>query len=227
MTAGDESHGLGYQTRIVPLRVGGSDYRIRALSDRQQYADPDGAADRAGISSALWPLFGQIWPAGVVLAEAASAMPIADRRILEFGCGLALASLVLQRRDADITASDHHPLVNEFLRENAALNGLPEVPYLDAPWAGQDASLGRYDLLLGGDVLYERDHVPLLAAFLERHAEPIAEIVVSDPGRGHGNALGRALALQGYSIAEERLAFGADDAPPWRGRLLRYRRGMD
>ena len=125
----------GYATQIVPLRIGGSDYRIRALSDRQQFADPDGSAERAGISSASWPLFGQLWPAGVVLAEAASALPIAGRRILEFGCGLALASLMLQRRGADVTASDHHPLAEDFLLQNAALNGLPQVPYRDAPWA--------------------------------------------------------------------------------------------
>lgn len=216
----------GYAVQIVPLRIGGSDYRIRALSDRQQFADPHGDAERAGISSASWPLFGQVWPAGIVLAEAASAMPIEGRRILEFGCGLALTSLVLQRRSADITASDHHPLVEDFLCENAALNDLPQVRYRDAPWADEDASLGRYDLMLGGDVLYEREHVPLLAGFLERHAEPVAEIVVADPGRGHGNALSRALALQGYAIDEQRLGFGVDDAPPYRGRLLRYRRGM-
>ncbi len=100
------------------------------------------------------------------------------------------------------------------------------MPYRDAPWGSDDPNLGRYDLLLGGDVLYERDHAPLLARFLQRHAEPVAEIVVSDPGRGHGNALSRTLAEYGFSVSEERCSFGATDAPPYRGRLLRYRRGM-
>ncbi len=216
----------GYAVQIVSLRIGDNDYRMRALSDRQQFADPHGDAERAGISSASWPLFGQIWPAGVVLAEAANVLPIAGRRILEFGCGLALASLVLQRRGANITASDHHPLVADFLRQNAALNGLPEVPYRDAPWASEDPTLGRYDVLLGADVLYERDHVALLGGFLERHAAPSAEILITDPGRGHANALSRALGLQGYALSEERRSFAASDAPPYRGRLLRYRRTM-
>ena len=226
MTASEEPHAPGYDVRIVALRIGDSDYRVRALSDRRQFADPDGEAERAGISSALWPLFGQIWPAGVVLADAASMLPVEGRRILEFGCGLALSSLVLQRRGADITASDHHPLVADFLRHNAALNGLPGIPYRDAPWIEENPGLGRFDLLLGGDVLYERDHVPLLAGFLQRHAAPVAEILITDPGRGHANALGRALASQGFSVTEERLRFGVEDAPPYRGRLLRYRRGI-
>lgn len=227
MTASEEPCTPGYEVRIVTLHIGGSDYRIRALSDRQQFADPDGDAERAGISSALWPLFGQIWPAGVVLAEAASSVPIKGRRILEFGCGLALSSLVLQRRGADITASDHHPLVAEFLQHNTLLNGLPEIAYREAAWIEENPELGRFDLLLGGDVLYEREHVLLLAGFLDRHATPDAEILITDPGRGNANALGRALTAQGFSVAEERLRFGIDDVPPYRGRLLRYRRCSD
>ena len=34
---------------------------------------------------------------------------IAGKRILEVGCGIGLASLVLNHRPGDITATDHHP----------------------------------------------------------------------------------------------------------------------
>ncbi|MFI4959611.1 MAG: class I SAM-dependent methyltransferase, partial [Lysobacterales bacterium] len=108
----------GYTTRELLVRLGGHDYRIRALSDLQQFADPHQLADRIGISSALWSLFGQVWPAGRVLAEAMSTHDIVGKRILELGCGLGLSSLVLQQRHADITASDHHPLAESFLRHN-------------------------------------------------------------------------------------------------------------
>ena len=105
----------GYATRLLTLRFGGQDYRIRALSDLQQFADPHGRAERAGISSAMWSLFGQVWPAGRVLAQAMSQFDVAGKRVLELGCGLGLASLVLQRRQCDVTASDHHPLAEEHL----------------------------------------------------------------------------------------------------------------
>ena len=214
-----------YQTRIVELRIGDHDYRIRALSDRMQYHDPNGAAERAGISSAAWPIFGQLWPGGGALAQAADTMDVAGRRILEFGCGLALVSLVLARRGADITACDIHPLAEEFLRINAELNGLPPIRYRHAPWDADDPALGRYDLLLGGDVLYERDHAALLAGFLERHANPGARIVIGDPGRGHANTLSRRLSAQGWTVSEQRCAMGVGDSPPFRGRLLHYARG--
>lgn len=98
----------GYETQIHELTFGRHTYVIRALADKQQYADPDQTAASAGISSAQWSLFGQVWPAGQLLAEAMATREIAGRRILELGCGLGLASLVLRMRGADIVASDHH-----------------------------------------------------------------------------------------------------------------------
>jgi predicted nicotinamide N-methyase len=215
----------GYETRCIDVRIGGLDYRLRALSDKQQFADPLGDSERAGISSAQWSLFGQAWPAGQALAEAMSAWPVAGRRILEVGCGLGLSSLVLKRRGADITASDHHPLAGEFLAHNAALNGLPAIAYRDLQWDGSDDTLGHFDLIIGSDVLYERGHVALLSKLARRHARPACEVVIADPGRGFGNGFSRVMATQGYALTEVRGPFAEGEAPPHRGRLLQYRRG--
>ncbi|MEO6519085.1 MAG: hypothetical protein ABIO17_08860 [Pseudoxanthomonas sp.] len=94
----------GYATRLHTVRLGSYDFRIRALSDLQQIADPTGRASRAGISSSLWSLFWQIWPSGKVLAEAISSFDVAGKRILEPGCGLALSSLALAHRGANVVA---------------------------------------------------------------------------------------------------------------------------
>ncbi len=214
----------GYSTRQVTLRIGGHDYRLRALSDRQQFADPHHAAERAGISSAQWALFGQPWPAGRVLAAAMSGFDVAGKRILELGCGLGLSSLVLQRRRADITASDHHPLAATFLEHNAALNDLPAVAYRDLPWAIPNADLGRFDLIIASDVLYERDHAALLAALVWRHALAKSEVVITDPGRGNSATFTPAMLAQGSAADERRSRFDEKDQEPFRGRLLCYRR---
>lgn len=214
----------GYLTRKVTLRIGGHDYRLRALSDLQQFADPHHAAARTGISSAQWALFGQPWPAGRMLAEAMSVFDIAGKRVLELGCGLGLSSLVLQRRQADITASDHHPLAATFLEHNAALNDLPAVTYCDLPWAIPDADLGRFDLIIASDVLYERDHAALLAALVLRHALAKSEVVITDPGRGNSAAFTRVMLAHDYAVDERRSRFDEKDREPFRGRLLCYRR---
>lgn len=214
----------GYATRELPVEINGHCWTMRALADRQQFADPFGLADAAGISSASWSLFGQIWPVGRLLAERMSLHSVRDKRILEIGCGLALSSLILQRRGADILASDHHPLAQSFLRQNAALNGLGEPRYVDLPWASSRPSLGRFDLIIGSDVLYECDHVSLLASLIKRHANADAEIVLADPGRGHSGAFVKAMQRQGFQVEERRPTALPDDLPALRHRLLYCRR---
>lgn len=216
----------GYTTRELVVSLGGHDYLIRALSDLQQFADPHHFAERIGISSALWSLFGQVWPSGRVMAEAMSTHNIGGKRILELGCGLGLSSLVLQRRQADITASDHHPLAEPFLRHNAAQNKMLAIIYRDLRWEVPDVTLGRFDLIIGSDVLYESGHADQLAATISRHANHDAEILITDPGRGNSTSFSRALALQGYVVTEQRSRFNKDDVAPFRGRLLSYRRDV-
>lgn len=75
----------GYLTRQMTVRIGGRDYLMRALSDLQQFHDPLGDTEQAGISSALWSLFGQIWPAGRVLAGLMAVHDVAGKRILAAG----------------------------------------------------------------------------------------------------------------------------------------------
>ena len=95
-----------YQVKTETVTVAGIDYQIRSLLDLQQYSDPSHAAEQAGLSSANWSLFGQIWPSARVLALVMNSFNIAGKRVLEIGAGLGLASLVIHRRHGDITASD-------------------------------------------------------------------------------------------------------------------------
>jgi ETFB lysine methyltransferase len=221
-----EARLTGYSVDSITLRVGDRDYRIRVLSNRQQYHDPDGHAERAGISSATWPLFGMIWPAGVALAEEMATFPIAGRRILEIGCGLALSSLVLQHRGADITASDNHPLAADFLRHNAHQNGLAPLRYCNASWAVPNPELGQFDLIIGGDLLYEPDHPALLAAFIARHARSRALVLIADPGRGYRGQFSRRLAEQGYTRTAFPCRAGGAEVQT-KGKILSFARGLD
>ena len=214
----------GYDTRIITANVGGHAYSLRVLSDRQQFADPDGHGRRMGISSAQWSLFGQLWPAGRLLAQAMLRVDIEGKRILEVGCGIGLASLVLQRRGANVVASDVHPLAEPFLAYNAALNHLPSVHYRQMHWDRPLPTLGTFDLIVASDVLYERDHAALLAGVIARHACPRAEVVVTDPGRGNSAPFTRMLAAQGFEVTLSRCAMDDDDAGQGRGNILHYDR---
>lgn len=229
----------GYETKHERVAVSGvDDLIIRSLLDRQQRYDPLGEAEALGISSAAWPLFGLLWPSGVQLAAKLALRPVtAGERILEMGCGLALASLVGHRRGADVTASDCHPLTSSFLNENVRLNGMRPLKYRHGHWAdvGTDPLKhgpgriekvsGQFDLLIGSDLLYERDLGGALAGFIGRHAAPGAQVWIVDPDRGNRPAFHRSMAAEGFERRESRM-----DRPvvghtlAYKGRLLEYRR---
>ena len=212
----------GYRIKYSTLSIGAEDFHLCALRDKQQFADADGAAELAGITSATWPLFGQLWPSGEVLAGAMQLFPVAGLRILELGCGLGLSSLVLQRLGADITASDHHPLAGEFLLRNSTLNQLPPIHYACCDWALDYPELGRFNLIIGSDLLYERDHPALLAGFIDRHTLADAQVLIVDPRRGYAASFTRAMAQIGYvQSADLRNGHVCADVP-FTGRILNY-----
>ncbi len=224
---------LGYQTKQESIAVQGvPNLLIRSLLNKQQFYDPGNAALDLGISSAFWSLFGLLWPSGSRLAERMALRPVnADERILELGCGLGLASLVGHRRGANITASDCHPLAGEFLRENLRLNQLSPMSYQHGHW-GQHAAQqqdpavsSKFDLIIGSDILYERDEQGDLANYIHQHMEDHAEVWVVDPNRGNRAHFHRNMAAQGFALKEECLDISAtSDASAYKGRMLTYSR---
>jgi predicted nicotinamide N-methyase len=221
----DAPESADYRVKFETLSLGGLDYRIRSLLDRQQYSDPDDAAEQAGISSASWPLFGMVWPSARILAEDMQGFEIEGKRILEIGCGLALASLVLQRRGGNITASDIHPMAAGFLTENLRLNGLSPIRFRTGSWADTDPDLGEFDLIIGSDLLYERDQPEILSGFIGRHSRARVEVVIVDPDRGNRPRFNRSMVDLGFVHDERRAGSHLADGAPYKGRVLKYRRG--
>ena len=83
---------------------------------------------------------------------------------------------------------------------------------------------GRFDLIIGSDVLYERDDGGALAAFIERHALPRCELLIVDPNRGNRAAFGKRMVGLGFEFSEVLLS-AADGATAYLGRLMRFARG--
>ena len=214
----------GYEVKIERITGTGCDLTLRSLLDRQQFHDPSGEAERAGISSAAWPLFGMLWPSGRVLAQAMLTFELEGRRVLEMGCGLGLASLVVHRRGGDITASDCHPLAAAFLLENLRLNGLPPMKYEMGDWLRPNPHLGVFDLIIGSDLLYDREQPEALSQFIDRHSAGSVEVLIADPDRGNQARFKRKMGVLGYSHSEERISSLPGDGGPYKGRLHTLRR---
>lgn len=212
-----------YQT----IEIGKVDIHLCTLRDKQQFSDPDHIAKNLGINDALWPLFGVIWPSSMVLAHYMQAYETENKRILEIGCGMALTSLMLNKQHADITATDYHPEVESFLKRNAALNQDADIQYERADWSKDNDTLGRFDLIIGSDLLYEDEHSQQLAKFIENHSQPNCEVVLVDPGRGRKNKLASQMEKYGY-LSEQVKPHQTDYLDvPFKGHVLKYWRNAD
>lgn len=211
--------------RYQTLEFGNTDIHVKTLRDRQQFSDADGIAENLGISSASWPLFGVIWESSEVLARLMHEFEIENKRILEVGCGIGLSSLVLNSRLADITATDHHPEVEAFLKENTLLNNGKVIPYVRTGWADDASDLGLFDLIIGSDLLYERDHIELLSAFINQHVKQNCEIIIVDPGRGQHAKFSKKMVELGYTHSQSKPVTSDYLPEPFGGQILRFLRG--
>ena len=212
---------LSYQT----VEFGKTDIHLCTLRNTQEFHDPESIAENLGISSASWPLFGVLWPSSLVLAHFMMDFETGSKRILEVGCGIGLSSLLLNKQQADITATDYHPEVNGFLQRNATLNNDRAIPFEQSDWVSCDDSLGLFDLIIGSDLLYEDAHVELLAGFIDRHAKAHCEVIIVDPGRGRKNKLKQRMENFGFAAAQHKPLQTDYLAKAFKGHILSFVRG--
>jgi 2-polyprenyl-3-methyl-5-hydroxy-6-metoxy-1,4-benzoquinol methylase len=186
---------IRYQT----YQFGELDIHLCTLKDTQQFHDPRGEAHALGIDADTWALFGVVWTTAEILAQLMMDIDIVDKRILEVGCGIGLASHVLNHRGADISATDIHPEVERFLEINVALNQSQSIPFLRSAWHEESASLGQFDLIVASDVLYEPMQALPLADFVTSHANQSCEVLIVDANRGVDEKFSDAMVSRGFS----------------------------
>lgn len=215
----------GYRIKYHTYEFSDRDLHVVSLRDRNEFYDPDDAAKELGINSSLWPMFGVVWPSSLVLAQYLEGRALKGKRILEVGCGIGLASLAMNQRHMDITATDYHPEAEVFLERNARLNQNKLIPFALADWKEKHTTLGQFDLIVGSDLLYEDGHVELLSAFIDYHSQPICEVVIVDPGRSRMGKMKKAMQALAYECHVIVQELDTDAAKLFKGDIMSYQRG--
>lgn len=215
---------VSYQVKSESYTFAGQHLTVRSLKDLQQFADPQGDAELAGISSALWPIFGNIWPSGLILAEIIGQEELGTLRILEIGCGLGIPSLMAQLRGADISACDMHPEAGVLMQRNTELNHLADIPFFTCDWDMPQLQMGSFDLIIGSDLLYEAQHPAQLAGFIQRHLAPHGRVIMIDPGRKLHGKFTRHMQANAFIYSECRASAEQMALREFSGKILTYRR---
>jgi hypothetical protein len=81
-----------------------------------------------------------------------------------------------------------------------------------------------FDLIMGSDILYERDEGGALAGYIARHAQLHCEVLMVDPNRGNRPAFSKHMAGLGFKLDDQPLRSLAHDTEKYSGHLLRYQR---
>ncbi len=141
------------------LAIGGRTYELR----HPRSADELICEEEFNRDERL-PYWAEIWPSAYVLAQRiAGEQGVADgrpRRLLELGCGSGLAVMTALAAGFEVTAVDYYPEALEFVRLNAALNGLPAPTVQIVDWRQYPRELIEFDIVVAADVLYETRLLP-------------------------------------------------------------------
>lgn len=157
------------------------------------------ALSTAGIDPPFWAF---AWPGSQALARFIfdGGIDLRDRTVLDLACGCGLAAIAAACQGATATANDIDPLALTAARLNARLNGTAVA--LD----GHDllaAERCEWDVILVGDVLYERALAARALAWLQRQADAGADVLIGDPGRNYLPSRGLQSVIS-YRVATDR-----------------------
>lgn len=129
------------------------------------------------------PYWADVWPSSTALAGIVATLPGRGTRALELGCGVGLVTIAAMRAGYDVLATDYYKDALLFARRNAlrAIGREPATRLVD--WRAVPADLGRFDLVLASDVLYEREYATLIADAIVATLAARGVALVADPGR--------------------------------------------
>ncbi len=139
-----------------------------------------------GVAPPYWAF---AWPGGQALARHVLDHPklVRGRRVLYFAAGSGIGAIAAALAGASLVeAAEIDPMAAAAIRLNAARNGCAVTPILEDLFAADVRSqAARWDLVLAGDVCYERPMAEAAARWLGRLAASGLTVLLADPGRAY------------------------------------------
>jgi predicted nicotinamide N-methyase len=155
-----------------------------------------------------------LWPAAIALAHevASRADAFCGKQVLELGAGTGLPGIVAASFGGRVVQTDRHELAMSVCKRNGERNGIKTITHRLADWTNWNDA-GRYEWILGSDILYSETMHPHLRRIFESNLAPEGRILLSDPFRGVGIQLLEAMEADGWMISLSKWSVGEEVAP--------------
>jgi ETFB lysine methyltransferase len=181
----------------VNVDVGGYSVRlIRPESSESLISEEDFERDER------LPYWAELWPSALVLARRIAALDGTGKSLLELGCGVGLVAIAASRAGFEVTATDYYTDALLFTGLNTVRNSGREPVVRDLDWRALPDNLGRFDVIVASDVLYERAYPSLIAGVIARALGPDGFALIADPGRVAAPELPIECALRGLVVQD-------------------------
>lgn len=179
------------------IAVGGRVWRVTCVQNQDVLLDVAEAWEH-------FPYGFLLWESAVALARFLAADPtlVAGKRVLELGTGVGLPGLVAQSLGGWVRQTDHQPEALALAQRNAQQNGITGITSFRADWRDWSHT-ERYDVLLGADVIYQRDVHFHLERIFQQNLAPGGRLILADPGRPQAMEFAAHLETSGWRIALE------------------------
>jgi predicted nicotinamide N-methyase len=131
------------------------------------------------------PFWAFLWPGSHALARLLLDQPglVAGKKVFDFASGCGLAAIAAARSGAsEVLACDIDNLAAESQQLNASLNEVSIESILFNPTRGLPPDV---DVVLAGDVCYERAGAQEILGWLRRCAREGLTVYLADPGRSY------------------------------------------
>jgi predicted nicotinamide N-methyase len=131
------------------------------------------------------PYWAFAWAGGQAVSRHVLDNPglVAGKRVFDFASGSGVVAIACMLAGAaSVTAAEIDPLAVQAIALNAAANGVAVEVASDDRIGGD---LAGYDILLAGDVCYERPMADRVTGWFRRLAEAGMPVILGDPGRAY------------------------------------------
>ena len=167
-----------FRTVTRKLRVAERDVELLSPANADDLISEDDYVEDERL-----PYWADLWPSAQILANEVAIMRLSGLRVLELGCGLGVVALGAVMAGADVTATDYYDDAILFASLNVATATGTVIDTRMVNWVAMPEDLGKFDVVLASDVLYEHRYASMVAEAIAKTLRRGGEAIVADPGR--------------------------------------------